>query len=163
MNYPLLQNKMPTSIQKVWLKSRLFTGFIFLVIGVSGTLLIKWFLDSNDIWTWLIIAYFVLLSMMTLIYLALIPYHYQFHRYEINQEDLAFQKGYFFRSTTYVPINRIQHIETEQGPFLRKENLMKLVIHTAATQHVIDGLDAPAAQQLRQQIFDLIKVGEIDV
>ena len=95
--------------------------------------------------------------------MALIPYRYQFYRFEVTPEDLAFQKGYFFRSITYVPMNRIQHVETEQGPFLRKENLMEIVIHTAATSHRIAGLDMAEALDLREQIINLVQVAKEDV
>ena len=86
-----------------------------------------------------------------------------FHRYELASEDLAFQEGFIFRSTTYVPLNRIQHIETEQGPFLRHENLMELVIYTAATKHKILGLDVDEAQQLRAQIIEMVRQAKEDV
>lgn len=95
--------------------------------------------------------------------LAVIPYRYKYHRYEITSEDLAFQKGYFFRTTTFVPINRIQHVTTEQGPILRQQQLMEIAVHTAATTHRLAGLDAQEATELRQQIIDLVKVAKEDV
>lgn len=107
--------------------------------------------------------YFAIVLIWSVIAMLLIPYRYQFHRYEITPEDLSFQDGYIFRSITHVPINRIQHIETEQGPFLRKEKLMEIVIHTAASSHNISGLDVEEAVQLRQQIIKLVKVAKEDV
>ena len=76
---------------------------------------------------------------------------------------MVFQKGFIFRSTTYVPINQIQHVETEQGPFLRQQNLIQIAIHTAATTHRLAGLDMEEAQALRQQIIELVKVAKEDV
>ena len=107
--------------------------------------------------------YLSVVILKAIVDLALIPYRYTFHRYELASEDLAFQEGFIFRSTTYVPLNRIQHIETEQGPFLRHENLMELVIHTAATKHKILGLDVNEAQQLRAQIIEMVRQAKEDV
>lgn len=95
--------------------------------------------------------------------MILIPYRYKYYRYEITSDALSFQKGYVFRSITHVPITRIQHIETEQGPFLRKENLIEIVIHTAATSHHIACLSVKDAMALREQIIQLIKVAKEDV
>ena len=163
MAYPLLKNKMPESIKNVWMKSTVFTMTIFLIIGGIGTGVAWWFKQLSGFWLIVIIGFFCLVIGITLLNLALIPYRYRFHRYEVTSEDLAFQKGYIFRQTTYVPINRIQHIETEQGPFLRKENLMAITIHTAATSHTVDGLTIDQAEKLRQQMIEMIKVAEQDV
>ncbi|MGX7030371.1 PH domain-containing protein [Vagococcus zengguangii] len=163
MEYPLLKNKMPENIKKVWLKSSLVTSFVFLAIGGIGIGVAWWFKQLSGIWLMAIIIYFCLVVGIKLFDLVLIPYRYRFHRYEVTPEDLAFQNGYIFRATTYVPINRIQHIETKQGPFLRQANLMAVTIHTAATSHSVEGLTVEQAQELRQQIITMIKVAEQDV
>ena len=58
---------------------------------------------------------------------------------------------------------RIQHVETTQGPLLRKAGLMTVDIHTAATVHTILGLEENQAEQLRNQIIALVKVAVEDV
>ncbi|MDN6327515.1 MAG: PH domain-containing protein, partial [Alkalibacterium sp.] len=90
----------------------------------------------------------------------LIDYRYNFFRYEVTPKEIIFQKGFIFRSITYVPFSRIQHIETEQGPFLRREELMELIIHTVATDHSIAGLSIEEAQMIRQNVMK--KVEETD-
>lgn len=163
MNYPLLTHQMPQRIQAVWRKS--------LFASVSSLLLIELivfggmsrFLDLTLL-IWVCFACLILVTFILGISLyLLIPYRYTFHRYEITEEDVALQKGYFFRTTTYVPLNRIQHIETNQGPFLRREQLMELIIHTAATAHKLSGLDTVQAQALREQLIALVKVAKEDV
>ncbi|HIX70828.1 MAG TPA: PH domain-containing protein [Candidatus Enterococcus stercoravium] len=163
MEYPILPKQMPARIKKVWQKSNLLATGIFVIIGavVMGILIATDHFKGVPLW--LIIGYFLLVLLLFIIRQFLIPYRYYFHRYEITPEDLAFQEGYLFRSITYVPINRIQHVETEQGPFLRKENLMEIVIHTAATDHHLAGLDMEEAMALRQQIIDMVKVAKEDV
>lgn len=161
MSYPLLKNQMPLTIKKVWRKSWLLTTGIALIFGVIAGV-VYYFVWPKQWLFYIILAYFGLVIIFSIIDFLLIPYRYIFHRYELNEKDLAFQEGAIFRSTTYVPLNRIQHIETEQGPFLRQENLVTLVIHTAATKHCILGLDAVTAQQLRMQILELIRQVKAD-
>ncbi len=163
MAYPLLPKQMPERIKRVWRKSNILSLVIFLASGsiVAAILLFNDLLQGT--WLWVAVGYFVLVAGIFTCSQLLIPYRYKFHRYEITPEDLAFQSGYIFRSITYVPINRIQHVETEQGPFLRKENLMEIVIHTAATDHHLAGLDVEEAMALRQQIIDMVKVAKEDV
>lgn len=161
--YVLLSKQLPLRIKRVWRKTIFVTTSILLLVIVSCGFILNWLDFWNNYWLIASVSGVSLIMIHTIISLILIPYRYTFNRYEITNEDLAFQKGYFFRSTTFVPINRIQHIETEQGPFLRKENLIELRIHTAATTHHIAGLDIEEAQELRNQIIALVKVAKEDV
>lgn len=163
LEYPLLPKQMPDRIKTVWRKSNFLTTAIFLLIGIGVAFFLNWVDHLEGIGMGIVIGYFIVVVLIFLSMMALVPYRYQFYRYDITSEDLAFQKGYFFRSITYVPINRIQHVETEQGPFLRKENLMEIVIHTAATSHRIAGLDLEEAMSLRAGIIELVKVAKEDV
>lgn len=163
MNYPLLANQMPDSIKKVWKKSAIVTLICFLIAEGIGLVAYFYFDWKATIILFILALLFLFTLVLFIASILLIPYRYAFHRYEITEEDLALQKGYFFRSTTYVPLNRIQHIETNQGPFLRKENLMELTIHTAATSHQLSGLDANEAKRIRQQLITLVKAAKEDV
>lgn len=159
----LLPHQMPERIKKVWRQSNYLLTGILLGIGGIVTGILAYFQRLQGPLIWLVGAWFVLTLGIFFVSQALIGYRYAFHRYEITGEDLAFQAGFIFRKTTYVPINRIQHVETEQGPFLRRENLMEIVVHTAATNHRLAGLDVTEALALREQIIQLVKVAKEDV
>lgn len=160
--YSLLKNKMPPSIKKAWIIKDLISFFIStIVIEAVGFL-------ANHFWhsTWINQSVIILISIATLITLfslISIPYRYFFHRYEINQTEVAIQTGFFFRKTTYIPLIRIQHIETSQGPILRFVHLTELSIHTAANTHSLSGLDIKIAADLRTQILELVEVIREDV
>lgn len=89
------------------------TTSILLLVIVSGGFILNWLDFWNNYWLIASVSGVSLIMTHTIISLVLIPYRYTFNRYEITNENLAFQKGYFFRSTIFVPINRIQYIETE--------------------------------------------------
>ena len=139
MEYPLLPKQMPERIQSVWRKTALLTTMAFILIGSAITGFLMWLDALEGFWFWLVIGYFGLVAIGLIISLALVPYRYHYYRFEVTPEDLAFQKGFIFRSITYVPMNRIQHVETEQGPFMGKEGLMEIVIHTPETGNPIAG------------------------
>lgn len=159
MNYPLLKNQLPESIKKVWKKTSFATFISFLSVGVATISMLVFFEVANSKWYLVFSIYFALVVILFLMNFLLINYRYQYFRYEIMSKEIIFQEGFIFRSITYVPFSRIQHIETEQGPFLRKENLMELVIHTAATDHHIAGLSIEESEKLRQSL--LKKVEEV--
>jgi uncharacterized protein len=64
---------------------------------------------------------------------------------------------------TLVPMVRVQHVDTVQGPLLRKYGLATITISTAATTHEIPALDMFEADNLRSSISALARVAEDDV
>ncbi|NLJ89921.1 MAG: PH domain-containing protein [Clostridiales bacterium] len=163
MDYPLLKNHLPQAIKNVWRKTNILRFLIMLVIGlvVGGLLFFNDVLEG--ILLYMVVGYFALTLLVLLISMAIVPIRYRYFRYEITDEDIIFQKGFFFRSITYVPISKVQHIETEQGPFLRRDKLMELVVHTAATTHKIAGLSVEETLHLRDQIIEKMKEAKEDV
>lgn len=160
--YPLLKNSLPPAIRKVWLIDELFSWIV-----LSGVILVIWVIVAH-FWQpdWLKLVVWILLGVLLVMSvgsIVTIPYRYHFERFEIHETEIAIQKGFFFRTTTYVPIARIQHLEIEQGPLLRWQQLAALKIHTAATAHEIGGLKQTDAQQLRRQIINLVRVVKEDV
>lgn len=84
-------------------------------------------------------------------------------RYEVTDQDIEIQQGIIFKKKTLVPMVRVQHVDTEQGPLLRKYHLASISISTAATVHKIPGLDEDRAEELRLSISALARVAEEDV
>lgn len=158
-----LTQQLPPEIKKVWLLSDLISLVVVLVIIGVSFLLVRTFDTDRPYFFigWLVVS--LILFVWRGSRILLINYRYKFHRYNIDTDDIAIQTGYFFRKSTYVPINRIQHVETEQGPLLRSADLMEIEIHTAATTHKIGGLKVADAKQLRDNIIALVKVAKEDV
>ncbi|MFZ0370713.1 MAG: PH domain-containing protein [Halobacillus sp.] len=84
-------------------------------------------------------------------------------RYEVTEQDIELQHGIFIIQRTLVPMVRVQHVDTEQGPLLRKYRLSTISISTAATVHKIPALDEQEAEELRRSISSLARVAEDDV
>jgi uncharacterized protein len=85
---------------------------------------------------------------------ATVPYlRYRRWRYEIRERDLFLSRGSLFFVLTLIPFDRIQYVETHQGPLDQAFGLMQLVIYTAAGRAArIPGLSPEEAGSLREEL-----------
>ncbi len=84
-------------------------------------------------------------------------------KYEVRETEIEFQHGIFIVKRTLIPMVRVQHVDTAQGPILKKYDLSAISISSAATVHSIPMLAAGEADELRNRISALAKVAEDDV
>ncbi len=84
-------------------------------------------------------------------------------RYSINENEIDLLRGIIVRKETLIPLSRVQHVDTRQGPLLRWFNLSSVTISTAATTHEIPGLDDVIADKVRKEISMYARLAEEDV
>lgn len=73
-------------------------------------------------------------------------------RYTVRDGDLLVQSGVLFKRWSSIPHNRIQHVDTRQGPMERVFGLSRLLVFTAAGMSAdgsIPGLRTAEAERLR--------------
>ena len=87
----------------------------------------------------------------------------QIWRYEVREQEIEIQSGLFVVTRTLIPMVRVQHVDTEQGPILKKYNVANISISSAATVHTIPMLELEEADMLRMKISELARVAEEDV
>ena len=78
-------------------------------------------------------------------------------RYEIRPDEVDLQRGIFWISRTLVPLARIQHVDTRQGPLQRRFGLSTVVLYTAAGPNQIPELSTPVAESARDRIAELTR------
>ena len=76
-------------------------------------------------------------------------------RYEIRPDEVDLQRGIFWIARTLVPLARIQHVDTRQGPLQRRFGLATVVFYTAAGPNQIPELSVPVAADVRDRIAEL--------
>jgi uncharacterized protein len=81
-------------------------------------------------------------------------------RYEIRPDEIDLQRGILWIERTLVPLARIQHVDTRQGPLQRRFGLSTVVFYTAAGPNQIPELSTPIAAEVRDRIAVL--TGEQD-
>jgi membrane protein YdbS with pleckstrin-like domain len=80
---------------------------------------------------------------------------WRYFRYGLRDDDLLVESGVLFRHTVSIPLDRIQHVDTRQGPIERAFGLSRLVVYTAAgmaADGAIPGLDEAHADALRDSL-----------
>ncbi|MCP4809977.1 MAG: PH domain-containing protein [Proteobacteria bacterium] len=80
---------------------------------------------------------------------------YEYYQYDIREHDLLVQRGVLFRRRSSIPHNRIQHVDTRQGPMERIFGLSRVAVFTAAGMSAdgsIPGLLTERAEAIRDEL-----------
>lgn len=134
--------------------------FIFFGLIGIGTVLAIFFLDDFSAYMILMISTYLTISV---IYFLLLRLGFKKRGYAIRAKDIIYKSGVIAESTTIVPLNRIQHIELNEGIFSRMYHLGSLQIFTAGghSGHLrIAGIPIAEAKSIRDlllQKLDLIE------
>lgn len=136
-----------------WRISRLFrTAFVFLPFSV-GVFFVALSLSNF----WIALTLCILLVLQRLLYTLIWPSFEHIHyRFEIREHDIIVQHGVLFRKWSSIPLHRIQHVDTHQGPLQRIIGLVTLQIYTAAGSTFdgsIPGLKPERAEELQELIM----------
>lgn len=97
----------------------------------------------------IILGFVVLLVVRALLWPAL---RYRAFRYQLREYDLLVEQGVLWRQRVCVPRDRVQHVDTHQGPLERFVGLSRLLVYTAAglsADGSLPGLDEAEADRLR--------------
>lgn len=139
--------------------SGFITHGIFLIFIIAYFIFAEW----KD---WTLVPGWISLSIFCVTFVLftwIIPQmkHARF-QYELFDDELEIQSGLIFISNVLVPMVRVQHVELESGPLMRKYDMASVSIVTAATTHRISGLKQTEAQRLKRRIGILAKVDDQD-
>jgi uncharacterized protein len=137
------RNRLSPKVKRLWIATSATVGVVLLAIVAVLTVVFDWPL-------WIVVA----LLLLAVADVALAPaFRYRRWRYEIRRDDLYFSKGAIFLVRSLVPFDRIQYVETRQGPLDRFFGLHQLVVYTGAGKAgSIPGLESAEAQSLRDEL-----------
>lgn len=80
--------------------------------------------------------------------------------YAVSDDEIDLQHGWLVQTRTVVPMNRVQHLKSEQGLLAARFRLSVLHIHTAAGPVVVSGLDQDDAAAMRLRIGRLAQLSD---
>jgi len=143
MSIPRPARKLDRRVLKMW--------WLLAALGVAVVVAAGWivnvFLDGPLVWTLVVIA------AASALFLMIPVLRYRRWRFEIRQRDLYISRGVIAVSYLLIPFDRIQYVETRQGPVDRVFGLAQLVVHTAASHPgKIPGLVQAEAEELREEL-----------
>ncbi|GKV67208.1 MULTISPECIES: PH domain-containing protein [Sporosarcina] len=144
----------------VWRLYGMIQTVIVLAVAAGLGFLIYYFEWPK--WIGIIIAVFIILQAFFSIYLFP-KIRWERWRYEVREAEIELQHGLFIVNRTLIPMVRVQHVDTAEGPILRKYGLASITISTAATNHSIPALVTEEADELRNRISMFARVAKDDV
>ncbi|MGM9929560.1 MAG: PH domain-containing protein [Bacillus sp. (in: firmicutes)] len=155
-----LEQRVSAKALKVWRLTGAIIAFVFLLVAFVLTIVATVF----DWVEWVVYASWISVVVVTFLFVYLLPtLRWRWWRYEVRDEEIEIQKGLFVIKRTLVPMVRVQHVDTKQGPIMRKNDLATVEVSTAATVHEIPALDRQEAERLRLHIAEMVKVVKEDV
>ncbi|ORI54255.1 hypothetical protein BMS85_01080 [Leuconostoc pseudomesenteroides] len=149
---PETATQLPKTAKIVWLIHDVIALLFLVVVEIIIYML---FLRGNfHQLAMMILIIMVLIAILPVIHMTLIPYFYRFRRYVIDDQAVYIYHGFIFRKSESIPLNRIQNVDTKQGPILRYFKLMDLSIETAAHGFQIEAIGEVTAKKLRGQLVE---------
>ena len=142
-----------------------YTGYLLLatlaLIVVIWAACCAWmFVDS--IFTILIVIGLAVLGVCFVFACIWAPLYYKSVVYHLNDTEMTWKRGVFFRKTGIVPYNRITNVDIVQGPVMRLFGISHLKIETAgggasksSAEIQLEGISDP--EPLRQLIMDFVR------
>ncbi|KQM77102.1 hypothetical protein ASE74_17725 [Pedobacter sp. Leaf216] len=124
----------------------------FGILGMGTTALLLLFKEIRPNAVWIIPAYIVLVVISFLLFRL----SFKKRGYAMRKHDVIYKNGIIAESTTIVPLNRIQHIELNEGIFSRAYKLGSLQLFTAGGQsgHIrISGIAIDEARSIRDLLL----------
>jgi membrane protein YdbS with pleckstrin-like domain len=140
-------------IDKNVIKAERLSGCIDVFVFAVITAVISWLVIHYDWPKWIIVVVVTLTLLSISFEIILSPrFMYEYWRYRISEHEVELQHGVFFKKHTLIPMARIQHIDTKQGPIQRFYGLYSISIWTAAGSYEIPALKEETAEKVRKQI-----------
>lgn len=145
---------------EVWKWSYAIFSGVLLVVGIVLAVLTFKF----DWYAWIVIVYLLLWAIWSAVSIFYLP-KLEWRRwcYEVKEEEIELQRGLFFVKRTIIPMVRVQHVDTNQGPIMRKYGLHTITVHTASGTHEIPALLTADADHLRDFIARMARVTDEDI
>lgn len=159
MKEPPFHKLTPRAI-RVWQWSNSIRSLFFFIFPVVYAAIF----GMDGFHKWIVVSLSVLVFIAWLLSIFLMPYlTWKNWRYAIDENEIDLKRGVVFKTRTLIPLSRVQHVDTRQGPLLGSYDLATVTISTAATTHEIPALDEVLADRVRQQISTYARLAEEDV
>lgn len=144
----------------VWRLNGVFNSLIFLLASIGSVVLVV----LTEVPFWVSVIAIIISVIVSYIMIQVVPkIRYRVWRYEVREYEIELKYGLFIIRRVLIPMIRVQHVDTKQGPVLRHYDLSTVTISTAATVHEIPALDNETADQVRDYISQMARVTEEDV
>ncbi|UVI28761.1 PH domain-containing protein [Paenibacillus spongiae] len=160
MEHEQLTSRIDEKALRAWrLSGWISTGIYALIVLALLIVTIKF-----DWPIWIPAAALALACLGAYLEINLIPrLRYKQWRYAVTEHEIELHHGIYFRKRTLIPMIRIQHVDSKQGPILRAFGLATVTFSTAAGSHQIPALTEIRADEVRRQIARLARISDEEI
>jgi len=153
-------HKLPPRAIRVWqMSSAIGNLFFFGIPAVYAAVF-----GTGSFHFWIVLASSIVILGFWIFTVAFFPFlNWKNWRYAVDSDEIDLKRGVLIKTRTLIPLSRVQHVDTRQGPLLRWYDLATVTISTAATTHEIPALDVVIADRVRDQISKYARLAEEDV
>lgn len=130
-------------------------GFVSFIAVLAVPLILRW----TDVWpdfpAWLAWGLPGVGVVWMLIQQIIIPRQVRAMGYAEREDDLLWRSGILFRSVQAVPYGRLQYVDVEDGPVMRRFGLQSVSLKTASgsADVTIPGVTRQEADRLREVLM----------
>ena len=156
----LPSHRLDPRMLRVWYVSGVI-AIVVVALAAVATWLAVWAAGGDVLWVYLAAG---VLEVICVVDLAVSPrIQYATWRYDVTPTDVDLYRGVFVKKRTLVPLVRVQHVQTKQGPILRVHGLASVTVSTAGESFEIPGLAEDEAERLRDRVAELARLAKEDV
>jgi hypothetical protein len=154
---PLPDEKIDDAALRVWRTTGwIWTAVYAIVVGV-----LLWLTLRFDWPAWIVIPPAAVALAAASLQIAVLPkLRMARFRYAIREDEIDLLQGLLVRKRTLIPMVKIQHVDTKQGPILRRCGLFTVTFSTAAGSHEIPALGAERAEEVQSRIAKLARIAD---
>lgn len=157
--------KLHPNVVPYWKVKELINACIWLLIfSLPFVVQLVWLHE----WWWLTYSSIALMGFIVLktAFFILVGVNAKYSRrsYNVTNDEIMIQWGSFWADrSSIIPMNRVQHVDKEEGIIAMKYGISEITIHTAGEAHYIVGLLQEDAVKLREEIIRLAKLDDQEV
>ncbi|MDI6402593.1 PH domain-containing protein [Balneolaceae bacterium ANBcel3] len=155
------RNTLPPKAIRLWqISGGLFSLLLWIAPAIYTVILITE--EQTAVWPLYLLGLGVVIN--SVLQVAFIPQlRWKYWRYRVDEHEIELQRGLFVRRQTLIPIKRVQHVDTRQGPLYRFFDMAAVTISTAGDIHEIPALTLPVADELRKTISKYARIAREDL
>lgn len=157
MQYPLPEERIDDAALRVWRT----TGWISAAVFAAVVGAVLWLTIRFDWPVWIVAVLAVIAAAAAAIEIAVVPkVRMARFRYAIRDDEIDLLHGIIVRKRSIIPMVKVQHVDTKQGPILRRYGLFTVTFSTAAGKHEIPALGAERAEEVQSRIATLARIAD---
>lgn len=145
---------------RVWYLSDVVAMAVVAALAVAAWLVVSR-LGGDVFWVYLVAGVVEAICLGDLLVSPRVEY--ATWRFDVTPTDVDLYHGVFVKKRVLVPLVRVQHVQTKQGPLLRAHGLASVTVSTAGESFEIPGLAEADAEALRDRVAELARLAKEDV